>query len=220
MPKTSILQLLLLKKKQTIFNSLDDDLDNSEYNLDDLEQLRNDENFSENFLEENLEKQQLKIIFEKIFARNDIITAREMEVLLLLYGIDDDKEKTLSEVGKILGIWTSAVQKACNSAFAKIRRSEYAVWFSEMLEKPELADNFYRSQIWNFQKVLRSHYIKMPSKSKLRIDLETIYDEIEAINLYYMSIEELKEIFHTLEWKKSEIIQKLSRYYGKELRDL
>lgn len=68
-----------------------------------------------------------------------------------------------------------------------------------MLEKPELANNFYRSQIWNFQKALRGHYVKMPSKSKLRIDLETIYDEIEAINLYYMPIEELKETFHALE---------------------
>lgn len=95
---------IIFQKQQKILQNLDDDLDNYEYHLDDLENLENNENFSENFLEENLEKQQLKIIFEKIFARSDIITTREMEVLLLLYGIDEDKEKTLSEVAKILGI--------------------------------------------------------------------------------------------------------------------
>jgi RNA polymerase sigma factor (sigma-70 family) len=52
-----------------------------------------------------------------------ILSERELEILRLRFGLDDDaKEKTLEEVGDKLNVTRERIRQIQNSALAKLRR--------------------------------------------------------------------------------------------------
>src|SRR6266705_4087800 len=76
---------------------------------------------SEDTLNEGMDKLDLKQYVEVILR---LLTMRERQVIKLRYGFDDDEdERTLEEIGKILHITRERVRQIEERAFKKIRNN-------------------------------------------------------------------------------------------------
>ena len=51
------------------------------------------------------------------------LTERERKILYLYYGLDDGEERTLEEIGSLLGVTRERIRQIRNRAFAKLRES-------------------------------------------------------------------------------------------------
>jgi len=51
------------------------------------------------------------------------LTARERKILYLYYGLDDGEERTLEEIGSLLGVTRERIRQIRNRAFEKLRES-------------------------------------------------------------------------------------------------
>jgi len=51
------------------------------------------------------------------------LTELERKILYLYYGLDDGEERTLEEIGSLLGVTRERIQQIRNCAFEKLRES-------------------------------------------------------------------------------------------------
>jgi RNA polymerase primary sigma factor len=51
------------------------------------------------------------------------LTERERRILYLYYGLDDGEERTLEEIGSLLGVTRERIRQIRNRAFEKLRES-------------------------------------------------------------------------------------------------
>jgi DNA-binding CsgD family transcriptional regulator len=51
------------------------------------------------------------------------LTERERKILYLYYGLDDGEERTLEEIGSLLGVTRERIRQIRNRAFEKLRES-------------------------------------------------------------------------------------------------
>ena len=58
---------------------------------------------------------------EEMFER--YLTERERKILYLYYGLDDGEERTLEEIGSLLGVTRERIRQIRNRAFEKLRES-------------------------------------------------------------------------------------------------
>ena len=58
---------------------------------------------------------------EQMFER--YLTERERKILYLYYGLDDGEERTLEEIGSLLGVTRERIRQIRNRAFEKLRES-------------------------------------------------------------------------------------------------
>lgn len=65
------------------------------------------------------------IMREKVVDALQILTKREQEVLDLRFGLTDGRERTLEDVGNILGVTRERIRQIEQKAFRKIRRPGY-----------------------------------------------------------------------------------------------
>ena len=56
-------------------------------------------------------------------AKTTTLTEREQKIIRLRYGIDDGKERTLAEVGEILGVTRERVRQLEIKIIHKLKRS-------------------------------------------------------------------------------------------------
>lgn len=167
----------LLKIKDTItsFNyirSLDESLsklDNEDGTLIDF--LTSDEELPEIKLLEN----ELK---EFVFSIIQNLTSREQQIIIMRYGLNDDEEKTLQEIGGILELTRERIRQIEVKVMTKIRnRSEFFYFGNDY-------------QAYNFRKIILNKLYKQikfklknerqsDSKSQQAIELKT------AINNYF-----------------------------------
>ena len=65
------------------------------------------------------------LIEEYIYKIKKIVTKKQAQILILRYGLEDGKFKTLEEVGKILGISRKSVSQSEKQAFKQLKRSPF-----------------------------------------------------------------------------------------------
>lgn len=72
-------------------------------------------------IEENVEHKARKEFLEALFDR--YLTERERKILYLYYGLDNGQERTLEEIGGLLGVTRERIRQIRNRAFEKLRDS-------------------------------------------------------------------------------------------------
>jgi len=58
------------------------------------------------------------------------LTERERKILYLYYGLDDGEERTLEEIGSLLGVTRERIRQIRNRAFEKLRESPHGASLS------------------------------------------------------------------------------------------
>ncbi|HEX2203516.1 MAG TPA: RNA polymerase sigma factor RpoD/SigA [Longimicrobium sp.] len=72
-------------------------------------------------IEEEVESQARREFLEKMFEK--YLTERERKILYLYYGLDEGEERTLEEIGSLLGVTRERIRQIRNRAFEKLRES-------------------------------------------------------------------------------------------------
>lgn len=72
-------------------------------------------------IEERVESQARREFLDKMFQK--YLTERERKILYLYYGLDDGEERTLEEIGSLLGVTRERIRQIRNRAFEKLRES-------------------------------------------------------------------------------------------------
>ena len=72
-------------------------------------------------IEESVESQARRDFLDRMFDR--YLTERERKILYLYYGLDDGEERTLEEIGSLLGVTRERIRQIRNRAFEKLRES-------------------------------------------------------------------------------------------------
>jgi RNA polymerase primary sigma factor len=72
-------------------------------------------------IEENVESQAQREFLDRMFEK--YLTERERKILYLYYGLDDGEERTLEEIGSLLGVTRERIRQIRNRAFEKLRES-------------------------------------------------------------------------------------------------
>ncbi|MFW6079903.1 MAG: sigma-70 family RNA polymerase sigma factor, partial [Gemmatimonadota bacterium] len=72
-------------------------------------------------IEDSVEQQAMRDFLERMFER--YLTERERKILYLYYGLDDGEERTLEEIGSLLGVTRERIRQIRNRAFEKLRES-------------------------------------------------------------------------------------------------
>lgn len=73
-------------------------------------------------IEEEVESQARREFLEKMFEK--YLTERERKILYLYYGLDEGEERTLEEIGSMLGVTRERIRQIRNRAFEKLRESQ------------------------------------------------------------------------------------------------
>lgn len=74
-------------------------------------------------IEEDVESQARRDFLESMFA--NYLTERERKILYLYYGLDDGEERTLEEIGSLLGVTRERIRQIRNRAFEKLKESPH-----------------------------------------------------------------------------------------------
>ncbi|HET9986031.1 MAG TPA: RNA polymerase sigma factor RpoD/SigA [Longimicrobiales bacterium] len=72
-------------------------------------------------IEETVESQARREFLDRMFEK--YLTERERRILYLYYGLDDGEERTLEEIGSLLGVTRERIRQIRNRAFEKLRES-------------------------------------------------------------------------------------------------
>ena len=72
-------------------------------------------------IEEDVEAIARRTYLETMF--DSYLTERERKILYLYYGLDDGEERTLEEIGSLLGVTRERIRQIRNRAFEKLRES-------------------------------------------------------------------------------------------------
>lgn len=72
-------------------------------------------------IEEQVESQARREFLDRMFTK--YLTERERRILYLYYGLDDGEERTLEEIGSLLGVTRERIRQIRNRAFEKLRES-------------------------------------------------------------------------------------------------
>jgi len=72
-------------------------------------------------IEEQVEAQARREFLDRMFEK--YLTERERKILYLYYGLDDGEERTLEEIGSLLGVTRERIRQIRNRAFEKLRES-------------------------------------------------------------------------------------------------
>ena len=72
-------------------------------------------------IEEEVESQARREFLERMFTK--YLTERERKILYLYYGLDEGEERTLEEIGTLLGVTRERIRQIRNRAFEKLRES-------------------------------------------------------------------------------------------------
>jgi len=72
-------------------------------------------------IEEDVEAIARRDFLETMF--DSYLTERERKILYLYYGLDDGEERTLEEIGSLLGVTRERIRQIRNRAFEKLRES-------------------------------------------------------------------------------------------------
>jgi RNA polymerase primary sigma factor len=72
-------------------------------------------------IEEEVESQARREFMERMFEK--YLTERERKILYLYYGLDEGEERTLEEIGSMLGVTRERIRQIRNRAFEKLRES-------------------------------------------------------------------------------------------------
>jgi len=74
-------------------------------------------------IEEGVEALARRDFLESMFK--DYLTERERKILYLYYGLDDGEERTLEEIGTLLGVTRERIRQIRNRAFEKLKESPH-----------------------------------------------------------------------------------------------
>jgi RNA polymerase primary sigma factor len=74
-------------------------------------------------IEEDVEVMARREFLEQMF--DTYLTERERKILYLYYGLDDGEERTLEEIGSLLGVTRERIRQIRNRAFEKLRESPH-----------------------------------------------------------------------------------------------
>ena len=74
-------------------------------------------------IEEDVEAIARREFLETMFE--SYLTERERKILYLYYGLDDGEERTLEEIGSLLGVTRERIRQIRNRAFEKLRESPH-----------------------------------------------------------------------------------------------
>ena len=74
-------------------------------------------------IEEDVEAIARRDYLETMF--DEYLTERERKILYLYYGLDDGEERTLEEIGSLLGVTRERIRQIRNRAFEKLRDSAH-----------------------------------------------------------------------------------------------
>lgn len=72
-------------------------------------------------IQESVESRARREFMDRMFSR--YLTERERKILYLYYGLDEDEERTLEQIGTLLGVTRERIRQIRNRAFEKLRES-------------------------------------------------------------------------------------------------
>ena len=104
--------------------------DNNDEEIGDL--IPSGDRLTEDVVEEKILQHEIKDLLEKCN-----LNQREMEVLLLHYGFDNNERKSLEEISRIYGVTRQRVKAIEDKALKKIRRSKFIEYFMIYMENPD-----------------------------------------------------------------------------------
>ena len=72
-------------------------------------------------IEDNTDFKLMREFIDRVFRK--YLTPRERKILYLYYGLDEGEERTLEEIGSLLGVTRERIRQIRNRAFEKLRES-------------------------------------------------------------------------------------------------
>lgn len=104
--------------------------DNNDAEIGEL--IPSGDRLTEDVVEEKILQHEIKDLLEKCN-----LNQREMEVLLLHYGFDNNERKSLEEISRIYGVTRQRVKAIEDKALKKIRRSKIIEYFMIYMDNPD-----------------------------------------------------------------------------------
>ncbi len=130
----------------------------------------------------------------------------EKKVLILRFGLNDEKELTLEEIGKIYGVTRERIRQIEAKALQKIRKSRYIKDFAVYMNKPNHAIEY----IDESRRLGKAASVEESTASKVR------FLEITNTDL----LPNLKEMLESLtDYEQKMLLLYLGYYEGKRLTD-
>ncbi len=144
--------------------------------------------------------------------QNSSLSQREIEILMLRFGFNDNKIMTLEEIGKKLNITKSRVGQIEAQALIKLRKSKKIKQFAEYMSNPEQAlkrlDEF-RKYYYENNRAYKSFLYEDKVKQKIEVGEHSMPRKLKSIYEYLSdySKEQIDELIEELPEEDKELIK-------------
>lgn len=171
------------------------------------------ESIDNQFIEENL-----KDVIENLL-KNSNLTAKEIDILKLRFGIGTNDPKTLEETGKIYGVSRERIRQIQEKALKKIRRSYNVKELAIYMDNPkEAKKNIDRYRLKYQQHSLQKIKLKDRKESELKMEMQEKTKRKSKDNLYeYFSDYSKPEVSKVISRLDEDELELLHKRYGDNL---
>lgn len=171
------------------------------------------ESIDNQFIEENL-----KDVIENLL-KNSNLTAKEIDILKLRFGLGTNDPKTLEETGKIYGVSRERIRQIQEKALKKIRRSYNVKELAIYMDNPKEAQkNIDRYRLKYQQQSLQKIKLKDRKESELKMEMQEKTKRKSKDNLYeYFSDYSKPEVSKVISRLDEDELELLHKRYGDNL---
>ena len=171
------------------------------------------ESIDNQFIEENL-----KDVIENLL-KNSNLTAKEIDILKLRFGLGTNDPKTLEETGKIYGVSRERIRQKQEKALKKIRRSYNVKELAIYMDNPKEAQkNIDRYRLKYQQQSLQKIKLKDRKESELKMEMQEKTKRKSKDNLYeYFSDYSKPEVSKVISRLDEDELELLHKRYGDNL---
>lgn len=169
-----------------------------------IEFLESPDELTENVIVDESLQKEVRALLKKCNLKD-----REIEVLMLRYGIDKKDEKNLREIGEMFGLTCECIRQTEAKAITKIRRSKHirnlAIYMNNPKQAIERIENYRMYYAASNNSVCNPSKISNRNKNKVGNELLSIYAYLcdyskEEIDMVLNSLTQEEKILLTLRY--------------------